>query len=71
MSSKPTFTFYLNTYKKDKNGKLPIYMRLAHNRKKKELDSGYYCSEEEWNTKKQRTKSNYMENCIYSFFEKK
>ena len=62
MSSKPTFTFYLNTYKKDKNGKLPIYMRLAHNRKKKELDSGYYCSEEEWNTKKQRTKSNYTTN---------
>lgn len=48
MSEKPTFSFYVNKFKKDKNGKLPIYMRLMFHRKKKELDTGYYASLNEW-----------------------
>ncbi len=51
MSEKPTFSFYINKYKKDKNGKLPVYMRLTFHRKKKELDKGYYASPGDWNDK--------------------
>lgn len=57
MSEKPTFSFYINKYKKDKNGKLPIYMRLTFHRKKKELDTGFYASIDEWSDRG-RSKNN-------------
>jgi integrase/recombinase XerD len=58
MSTKATFSFYLNKFKKEKNEKWPIYMRLNFNRKKKELDTGYYASVKEWNDQSGRSKSN-------------
>jgi hypothetical protein len=57
MSEKCTFSFYVNKFKKEKNGKLPIYMRLTSNRKKKELDTGYYSSLVDWNEGKGRSKA--------------
>lgn len=57
MSEKCTFSFYVNKFKKEKNGKLPIYMRLTSNRKKKELDTGYYSSLGDWNEGKGRSKA--------------
>lgn len=69
MSSKATFSFYLNKFKKEKNGMFPIYMRLAYNRKKKELDTGYYSAVKEWSEENGRSKKNGTTNEALSSYE--
>ena len=69
MNSKPTFSFYVNELKKAKNENWPIYMRLTYNRKKKELDTGYYSGGKDWNLEKQRTKKNDTTNDALSNLE--
>lgn len=47
----------------------PIYMRIAYNRKKKELDTGYYSGLKDWNEENGRSKKNGTTNEALSTYE--